>query len=405
MSTTKRTPPKKPSRDFPLTPHPCGSWCKKIAGKLRYFGPWADPDAARKRYDEFAASVRAGRMPRPVPDGSVKVNEVCNRFVTYQHTQAQLGQIKLRSFRNFKSIVGRFADYVGKSMTVGEIHPEVFAAYRQKELKALGVDAIRKHASIIRQMFGWAYQQDYIDQPVKFGAGFKVKAKPPGRVKLFTPDEVRRIIDAAPATLKAMVLLAINCGFGQTDLGNLPESAVSLTAGFIDFPRPKTGTPRRCPLWPETVQAMRDALAVRPRPADAADAGLFFLTNRGTKFVRETARMKEGVIQSVLIVDSIGPIFAKLMGRCGIWKLTAKGNGESDGRNFYTFRRTHRTWTDECGDEAAADLLMGHTRRGMARVYVQQIQDSRLKALTDHLRSKVFDKPAVRGAVRPTRQV
>lgn len=38
--------PDKPHPDFPLVAHPAGYWCKKIRGKLYYFGPW------RKRLDD-----------------------------------------------------------------------------------------------------------------------------------------------------------------------------------------------------------------------------------------------------------------------------------------------------------------------------------------------------------------
>jgi hypothetical protein len=49
-------------------------------------------------------------------------------------------------------------------------------------------------------------------------------------------------------------------------VARLPLSAVDLDAGVIDFPRPKTGIPRRCPLWPETAAAIRELLAKRPAP-------------------------------------------------------------------------------------------------------------------------------------------
>jgi len=60
-----------------------------------------------------------------------------------------------------------------------------------------------------------------------------------------------------------MILLGINCGLGNGDCGNLPLRALDLGHGWVDFPRPKTGIPRRGPLRPETVEAQRGW----PRPA------------------------------------------------------------------------------------------------------------------------------------------
>ena len=48
-SDTSTTPTKtKPERPpgFPLFAHANGQWARKISGKLTYYGPWPDPEAA-----------------------------------------------------------------------------------------------------------------------------------------------------------------------------------------------------------------------------------------------------------------------------------------------------------------------------------------------------------------------
>jgi hypothetical protein len=86
--------PKKPYPDFPLTPHNCGAWMKKINGRIHYFGRWArmvngvltrvDGDGwkeALEQYKAVADDLHAGRTPRVDWDG-LTVAELCNRFLT-----------------------------------------------------------------------------------------------------------------------------------------------------------------------------------------------------------------------------------------------------------------------------------------------------------------------------------
>jgi integrase len=143
-------------------------------------------------------------------------------------------------------------------------------------------------------VFKYAFDAELIDQPVQFGPGFKRPSTKVVRLhraeqgpKLFSANEVRRLIDAAGQPLRGILLLGINCGFGNSDCGNLPLATVDLDTGIIDFPRPKTGIPRRCLLWPETVAALRNALARRPAPKSEEDAGLFFITKYGLSWHKD----------------------------------------------------------------------------------------------------------------------
>ncbi len=84
------------------------------------------------------------------------------------------------------------------------------------------------------------------------------------------------MIDTADVQLKAMILLGINGGMGNTDCSSLPLSALDLDGGWLNYPRPKTGVDRKIPLWPETIEALRQVVANRRKAADEADAELVF---------------------------------------------------------------------------------------------------------------------------------
>ncbi len=168
-----------------------------------------------------------------------------------------------------------------------------------------------------------------------------------------------------------MTLLGLNCGLGNADIGTLPISALDLEAGWINFARQKTGVLRRCPLWPETVAAIREVIDARPEPELPADGKLVFLTANGHRWWNTAGQ-----------VSRISTEFTRLLKRL---KLHKPGIG------YYTFRHVFRTIADEVKDEAAVDHVMGHLRHDIAsRHYRERISDERLKAVSDHVRHGYF---------------
>ena len=178
------------------------------------------------------------------------------------------------------------------------------------------------------------------------------------------------MIAAAGPQLRAMILLGINGGLGNTDCARLTQDGLDLEAGWLDYPRPKTGIPRRIPLWRETVAAIREAIAARASPHHARNAGLCFLTAYGRPWARDTSN------------SPLSRQFARLLAKLGI--------NSRKGLNFYSLRHTFRTVADEARDQPACDLMMGHSRNDMASVYRERIGDGRLRAVADHVRAWLF---------------
>jgi integrase len=372
----KPTKPAKPYPEFPLTAHPAGVWCKKIRGQLYYFGPWDDSDGALKNYLEQKDALHAGRKPREANDGTT-VKELCNAFLNAKQAAVDNGELSPRTFDGYRTACGFVIDQFGKARRVDDLDADDFAALRKQLAGRYGPHGLGTTIQYVRCLFKFAYDAGLVPAPVRFGPGFKRPSKKTLRLhraaqgpKLFAAEEVRQLIDAAKQPLRAMLLLGINAGFGNADCGNLPLSAVTLDAGWIDYPRPKTGIPRRCPLWPETVAAIREALASRPIPKNPEHAGLVFITSRGLSWAKDT-------------------------NDCPVAKETAKLlralhiNGRK-GIGFYTLRHTFRTVADEAKDQPAADYIMGHEVAHMSSVYRETISDDRLRAVAEHVRAWLF---------------
>jgi integrase len=376
-ATGKPNKPAKPYADFPLTAHPAGYWCKRIRGKLYYFGKWCDPDDALTKYNRVKDDLHAGREPRPDPEAAPTVKLVCNAFLNYKKAALDAGELSPLTWRDYREVCDLIVADFGKQRLASDLRPEDFAKLRKNMTDVWGHHRVSKTIQFIRCVFKYAYEAELLDRPIRFGPGFKRPSKKTMRlhrakqgVKLFTADEIQKLLGTASTQLKAMLLLGINAGFGNADCGVLSMSAVDLDTGWVDFPRPKTGIPRRCPLWPETITAIKDALAERPEPKKPEHADLLFLTRCGDCWRKDTPD---------------GPI-SRETGKL-LRKLPINGR---KGLGFYTLRHTFRTVADNAKDQPAADLIMGHESSHMSSVYRETISNERLQAVVKVVHDWLF---------------
>jgi integrase len=371
--------PAKPRPDFPLFPHARGYWAKKIRGKLYYFGPWSDPDGALAKYLSEKDDLHAGRTPDYTRDG-LTIWRLCAKFLETKTLARNAGELSPRSLDDYDATCERVCKAFGKNRLVPDLGPDDFQRLRAKLVKLWGPVRVGNEVNRIRVVFSYAWKNGLVDRPVVYGEGFKRPPKKTLRAKrqqdgprMFEAAEIRRMLDAAGQPMRAMILMGVNCGFGNGDVGRLPKSAVDLAGGWVTFPRPKTAVARRCPLWPETIAALRDWMTVRPTPKAKDHAGLVFTTQRGLSWYKDTPD------------NPISKETRKLLDELGIGGL----------RNFYALRHTFQSIGDGAGDFLAVRSIMGYADgQDIAGHYRERMADERLRKVTEHVRVWLFGQGA-----------
>jgi integrase len=354
--------PRKPYPEFPLFPHNNGQWARKIKGKLKCFGSWDDPVAALKRHNHQYPYLKSGLdAPEDVTPG-VTIKEVCDTFLANKEADHKAGQISERWVKDLHNAALIVANTLGRGRSVESLGPQDFHKLRIAIVGKHSPAIAKNHISRIRSIFEFAYKNRIIDRPVNYGTMFR----PPSRdlirkhrnrqpKKLWQPSQVRQLLAEATPTLRAMIYLGINCGVDCSDLCNLPIGAVNLKTGWLDYPRAKTGIERRVKLWPETVEALRDYLAIRPKPPKRLERN-FFVTVHLNKWT----------------ASSIVHEFAKLRDKC-----------EIESGTFIWFRKTVQTIGENEGDTIAVKAVMGHVDDSISSEYRQGVDPRRIVRVTE----------------------
>lgn len=369
---------------FPLCYHKGsgGQWCKKINGRIHYFG--VDKDAALERWIREKDNLLAGRTPRPYDPNGMKLLELCNRFMASKEAYRDSGEITPEHYDDLKDACDQVLKVFGKTAIVEYLTPDDFAKLRSKLAKGrlgkgVSLKTLENSIARVRVLFNFAAKNGLIQKNMAafWGTEFnkptkKAKARAAAKdpvVRMFTPAEIKKLLEHAPTQLKAMVLLAANTGLGNTDIGQLERKHIK--KGWLHKSRSKTGTSRKIPLWRETVRAVEDAWKSRPEPKDPKDKDRLFITKYGSSW---TPTGKS---------NPISQEFAKVRKAAGV-----AGRGKS----FYTLRHVFQTVGDETLDFVAVKFLMGHEGSTISSEYREGISDERLQRVTDHVRSWLFGK-------------
>lgn len=381
VNSTKARP-QKPYPEFPLFAHNNGQWCRKIAGKLHSFGTWDDPNAALKNHNDNFANLKEGLEKAEDFDGC-RVADVINEYLSVQEDRLELGEIQQVTFDSLKYVGQLIVEFIPKTRAVDSLTPKDFRKLRTGMMKRYAPTNTRVNMSRVRSIFKFAYEERMITIPVFFGRGFDAptkamirKARNEKPKKLFDPCQITLLLANASPAMKAMILLSINTGMNNADLGNVLHRHIDLKTGWMDYPRHKTGIQRRAKLWPETITAIEKYLDERQTPL-LQFQGFVFITKARRKWGHSSLPSEFAKLRDAVNFDDAGKEYDPPPIPHG---------------SFGYFRHTFETVAGGSRDQVAVNAVMGHVDDSMAAEYRECIEDDRLEAVATHVRRWLFGK-------------
>ena len=302
-SRRKPAPPPKPYAAFPLGYHRNGKFCKKVKdidGKwiFVYFGCWAKREdkqlvpvagggweQALVEYEDWqrkqeqlartAAALKAkdeqqqyqAKEQRIVAleaeaSGELRLRELCRLYGSYGESRVKQKELKPKSFLEYLEMIELVFSVLGKDKIVSELTTNDFAKISEEMAvsREWSPARIGKFIGLVSTMFNVAYDNEWIENKPRYGAGFKRPSKErcdeyanEGGDKLFTRDEVLKLLNGGlvsdkkesrawvgPTTqMKAMILLGCNCAFGNTDISVVPIEAFDFKSKLVRLPEQK----------------------------------------------------------------------------------------------------------------------------------------------------------------------
>lgn len=362
------------SDKFPLTLHSTGQYCKKIRGKIHYFG--TDKKRALERYLDQATYLHGCQDATAYrSNGSMALNELCDLYLRYQHSKVLADELTPKHYNDQIVSLGKLISFLGKGRRIKSISTLDLQNYKRKLQNTYGsAHRLNLHLSVMKAMFHWARRNDILENIPNIDAVSRGKIV---HQEKFTFDsaQITKLLSAANVKMRAMTWLGLNCGFGCTDCAQVKWKDLDLDNGRVRLARNKTGVPRNLPLWPETIRALKEV----PRSGP-----LVFYTAEGHPWVRTSLKTAGDGSKKYTTVNAVTSMFSRLLKKTRIH--APKGTG------FYTLRRTAATLAARSGDPFAVQRLLGHVNLEMATRYVQDVSEQTDRVIEGSRKYLVQDK-------------
>lgn len=368
---------KRIATDRKLTRRKDGRYVCKINGTPEYFG--RDEAEAYERLDKRLAELAEPGAPtgeRPLSVGRLLSDFWSKAKGNHDATGKPNAEV-LKRYAQIVNMMGRVLIPGFKAMGAKDNPPSspLLADLTEADFQRLAVvlnkrkdgsfyrpSTRQQYITIAQMILKYATDRNWLE-PYKYRDVLKGPTKPEKLVYLqergplrFTPEQIKQLLDASDGPLHAHVLLGINAAYGPTDCAKLKARYIAKEGRitWLTQHRSKTGEPRRCPLWPETVAALDECF---PWKLTALEIG-----------------------------NNFGELMAQVFGKD--WH-----DQFPPSTGFYNLRRSFDIIASETAPDHVVKMVMGHDDRtnNMTGRYRQGvIADKQLLAAVKYVRRKVL---------------
>ena len=264
------------------------------SGRRRWETVGPNLHEARQVLAERMSERRTGKSR--VPRDQITVCELVKKWKENNLTvQQQLGRLKPSTLRSYQSnLDGHIAPFFG-AMALSEVTLASVQQFIKVLLgKSLSPKTIGNVIVILKEMFKHAVQWGHLEaNPVQY------VERPRGEDKemdVFTPDEIRRLLDAQEEPLRTLLLTAVLTGMRQGELFGLQWEDVDFVRHLIHVRRslwhstlgtPKSRRSRRAIDMTQTLEQALQELSTTRR------SEFVFCSERGTPLDADNFRHRE----------------------------------------------------------------------------------------------------------------
>ena len=317
-----------------------------------------------------------------------------DRFIDAQYRRCAEGQIKVGRLEKIKNMIKTYRNW-SSIVRVGKIGTkEHIEGYRRFLSDNVITEEWKpKYAndlfSGLKMLIQWLFDEEVLQE---YPACLQRKGnKYSFTVPLPTPETiplewVHKLLESANPRLKLYILLALNCGFVSSDIGQLTAEKYDPKAGRITYKRKKTEKFRNVPmvhykLWDKTKALLDDEIAANKKKYPKSTKHLLMNENGSplwTEYIDAEGKTHKS--------DNIASAFKRLVA-----KLRTV-NPDMPSISFKQFRKTSSSLIRNDKMHAMyAWLFLGHSPQTTGDKFYNALDNTILDDTTAWLHDKIYD--------------